>query len=307
MPATKNYQRIGAIDIGSNAVRLLLMNVYESADGPIFVKDSIYRVALRLGEEAFLTGKLSDKKISDLTKTIKAFRNILEVNEVEIYEACATSAMREASNSKKVIEKIKEKTGIEIKVISGQREADIIFGNHIEKLVALDDGVDHYLYIDVGGGSTELILIDKGKMIDKWSFDIGTLRVKHDMVNASTWKEMRSWLNQFRHKYSNLKGIGSGGNINHILKHYKKGNDNKISLEIIETCYRMLRVIPDEDKQSKLGMREDRADVIVPALEIFRKVMNWVDMDEMYVPKLGLPEGIVKIIYDESKKKKQKK
>lgn len=307
MSVNKNYQRIGAIDIGSNAVRLLLMNVYETIDGPIFVKDSIYRVALRLGEEAFLQGKLSDKKISDLTKTIKAFRNILDVNNVKHFEACATSAMREASNSKKIIDKIKDKTGIEIKVISGQREADIIFGNHIEKLVAADDGIDHYLYIDVGGGSTELILIDKGKMVDKWSFDIGTLRVKHDMVSSSTWKEMKNWLQQFKGKYNNLRGIGSGGNINHILKHYTKGSTNTLSLEIIETCYRMLRVIPDSDKQSKLGMRVDRADVIVPALEIFRKVMNWVDMEEMYVPKLGLPEGIVKIIYAGQQKKKDKK
>lgn len=278
-----------------------MMSVYETPEGPYFYKNAIYRVALRLGEESFLDGKISDKKADALVKTIKAFKHLIEVHEVDAFKACATSAMREASNGKEIAERIKDKTGIELIIISGDTEADIIFDNHIEHLLSTGD--HNYLYIDVGGGSTEMILMNDSEMVDKWSFDIGTLRIKHDMVSNKSWNQMRTWLYQFRSEYSPLKGIGSGGNINHILKHYAKSKKQVLSLDIIETCYRMLKVIPDIDKQVKLGMREDRADVIVPALEIFRKVMDWVDMDEIYVPKLGLPEGIIKSIYNKMKKK----
>lgn len=292
--------KLGAIDIGSNAVRLLLMTAHETPDGPVFIKNTIYRVPLRLGEEAFLTGRLSDKKVSDLAKTIKAFKNILSVTNTKIYRACATSAMRESANGAEAIERVREKTGVAIEIITGDQESEIIFGNHIEKLYAND--ARNYLYIDVGGGSTELILMSDGELIDKWSFDIGTLRIKHNMVSPGAWDEMRSWLYQFRNRYDNIKGIGSGGNINHILKNYSKSKD-RLSLDIIETCYLMLKVIPDVDKCVKLGMRPDRADVIVPALEIFRKVMNWVDIDEVFVPKLGLPDGIIRQLYDKVSKK----
>jgi exopolyphosphatase/guanosine-5'-triphosphate,3'-diphosphate pyrophosphatase len=272
-----------------------MMNVYETPDGPFFYKNAIYRVALRLGEEAFLKGKISESRTSALIKTIKAFKHLIEVHQIDDFRACATSAMREASNGSKVVDRVKEKTGIDLQIISGDLEADIIFDNHIEKLLSTGD--HNYLYIDVGGGSTEMILMNDSEMVDKWSFNIGTLRLKHDMVSQRTWNEMRSWLYQFRNQYSPLKGIGSGGNINHILKHYSKSKRQVLSLDIIETCYRMLKVIPDIDKQMKLGMREDRADVIVPALEIFRKVMDWANMEEIYVPKFGLPEGIIKQLY----------
>ena len=296
--------KLGAIDIGSNAVRLLLMNVYEGSNGPMYIKDSIYRIPLRLGEEAFLEGKLSDEKVNALIKTIKAFKHILEIHNTETFMACATSAMREASNSRKIIEKVKDKTGIEIEIISGQKEADIIFTNPLESNNFNED--HNFLYIDVGGGSTELIIISDGQLIDKISFDIGTLRLKHNMVSPGVWREMRTWLYQFRNQYSPITGVGSGGNINYILKHYSKNKNNTLSLDIIETCYRMLKVIPNEDKELKLGMKPDRADVIVPALEIFRKIMNWLDIEEIYVPKLGLPEGIIKQLYERSKKKEKK-
>jgi len=297
----RNSLKLGAIDIGSNAVRLLLMNVHETSEGPQFIKNTIYRVPLRLGEEAFLKGKISDKKAADLIKTIKAFRNIIEVTNTKIYRACATSAMRESSNSEKIIARVEEKTGIQIEVISGTEESEIIFGNHNEKTYS--NGISNYLYIDVGGGSTELVLMSEGEMVDQWSFDIGTLRLKHNMVNQSAWNEMRTWLYKFRNQYQHVKGIGSGGNINHILKHFTKGKNDKLSLDIIETCYRLMKAIPDIDKQVQLGMRPDRADVIVPALEIFRKIMNWINIDEVYVPKNGLPEGIIRQLYEENKKK----
>jgi len=296
--------KLGAIDIGSNAVRLLLMYVHETPEGSEFIKNTIYRVPLRLGEEAFLKGKISDKKATDLIKTIKAFKNILEVTGTDIYRACATSAMRESSNSAKVIARVKDKTGVKIEVISGDEESEIIFGNHVENMYS--NGSSNYLYIDVGGGSTELVLMSEGTMIDKHSFDIGTLRLKHNMVTQSAWNEMRSWLYRFRNQYKHVKGIGSGGNINHILKHYSKSKSDRLSLDIIETSYRLMKAIPDIDKQIKLGMRPDRADVIVPALEIFRKIMNWIDIDEVYVPKHGLPEGIIRQLYEKNKGKGKK-
>jgi exopolyphosphatase/guanosine-5'-triphosphate,3'-diphosphate pyrophosphatase len=281
------------------------MNVYDTREGPVFMKDSIYRVSLRLGEEAFLNGEISEKKSTALVKTIAAFKNILEVSGVKAYKACATSAMREASNNQKIIERIHAETGVQLEIIDGGREADMIFGNHIERIDP--DGSHNYLYIDVGGGSTELILMVDGDLIDKRSFNIGTLRIKHNMVNAESWNEMRQWLNKFKKKYKPIKGVGSGGNINHILKHYSRGKNNSLSLDIVDTCYRMLKVIPDRDKETRLGMRQDRADVIVPALEIFRKAMNWVDMEEIYVPKLGLPEGIIAQLYATVSASKDKK
>lgn len=296
--------KLGAIDVGSNAVRLLLMNVYESNDGPIFVKQSLYRIPLRLGEEAFLNGKISDEKLDLMVKTFKAFKNILEVHGADAYMACATSAMRTASNQKKVVEKIKSKTGIDVKVISGKEEADIIFSNQIEKINL--NGHTDFLYIDVGGGSTELVLLSDGKLIEKASFDIGTLRIKNDMVSNKAWMEVKNWIFKYRDKFDNIKGIGSGGNINYIFKNHSKNKNNILSLEVIEVCYSMLKVIPDLDKQITFGMRPDRADVIVPALEIFKKVMNWMNIEEILVPKLGLPDGIIKQLYAKEYKKKKK-
>jgi exopolyphosphatase/guanosine-5'-triphosphate,3'-diphosphate pyrophosphatase len=287
--------KLGAIDVGSNAVRLLLMNVYESETGPVFIKDSMYRIPLRLGEEAFLNGKLSDDKVKMMVKTFKAFKNILEVHQAHAHMACATSAMRSAANQVQIVEKIKRKTGIELHVISGKEEADVIFSNQIE-LITLD-GTSSFLYIDVGGGSTELVLLSDGKLVAKESFDIGTLRIKNNMVDTATWIEMKNWIYQYRNKFENVKGIGSGGNINYVFKNYTKNKNNTLSLDVIEVCYSMLKVIPDLDKQITFGMRPDRADVIVPALEIFRRVMDWMNMDEILVPKLGLPDGIIKRLY----------
>jgi exopolyphosphatase/guanosine-5'-triphosphate,3'-diphosphate pyrophosphatase len=287
--------KLGAIDVGSNAVRLLLMNVYESESGPVFIKDSMYRIPLRLGEEAFLNGKLSKEKVKMMVKTFKAFKNILEVHQAYDFMACATSAMRSASNQEEIVEKIKSKTGIELNVISGKEEADVIFSNQIEQITV--DGASNYLYIDVGGGSTELVLLSEGKLVAKESFDIGTLRIKNNMVDANTWLGMKNWILSYRDKYDGVKGIGSGGNINYVFKNYTKNKNNTLSLDVIEVCHSMLKVIPDLDKQITFGMRPDRADVIVPALEIFRKVMDWMNMDEILVPKLGLPDGIIKRLY----------
>ena len=293
--------KLGAIDIGSNAVRLLLMDVYKMPEGPKFVKNCIYRVPLRLGEEAFINGKFSDEKQANFIQTMKAFKHLLDVHNTDHFDCCATSAMREAKNSSKIIKKVKEATGINIRVISGDEEADVIFSNNISSLELEAD--TNYLYIDVGGGSTELILLSNGEMIDKWSFNIGTLRIKHDMDEDKEWKIMKTWLQKFKQKYSPIYGIGSGGNINAVLKNFTRSKQDYLSFDIIDTCYRALKPMTVNDKIVRYGMKPDRADVIVPALEIFRKVMNWLDMDIIYVPKLGLPDGIIKRLYQDLERK----
>ncbi len=292
--------KLGAIDIGSNAVRLLLMDVYETSQGPKFIKNCIYRVPLRLGEEAFINGKFSDEKQEHFLQTMQAFKNLLEVHNTDHYACCATSAMREAKNSDKIIKKVKDSIGIEINVISGDEEADVIFSNNISNLSLEED--TNYLYIDVGGGSTELILLSNHKMIDKQSFNIGTLRIKHEMDEDKEWKKIKSWLQQYKQKYKPIYGIGSGGNINAVLKSFTRSKQDHLSIDIIDTCYRMLKPMTAKEKIVRYGMKPDRADVIVPSLEIFRKVMNWVNMDIIYVPKLGLPDGIIKRLYQDLEK-----
>lgn len=295
--------KLAAIDIGSNAVRLLFMNVYETENGPKFIKDSIYRVPLRLGEDAFLHQKITDEKLEEFIKTMKVFKNLIEVHKAPYYLAMATSAMREAKNSAKVIQKIKEKTGIELQIITGDEEADIIFSNHIEELLEPEK---NYLYIDVGGGSTEFIIISKGKMIDKASFNIGTLRLKNKMITEKDWTQLKNWLTGHEQIKEGIEGIGSGGNINFVLKTFTKSKRTNLSRDIIETCYRMLKIVDREEMEIKLEIRPDRADVIVHALEIFRKIMTWTNMHTIHVPKSGLPEGIIKKLYTQLKKNKVK-
>lgn len=296
--------KLAAIDIGSNAVRLLFMNVYETEKGPKFIKDTIYRVPLRLGEDAFLYKKISDEKLEMFIKTMKAFKHLIDIHQAPYHLALATSAMRESKNKDKVIEKIKEKTGIDLHIITGDEEADIIFSNHIEEML---EPKKNYLYIDVGGGSTEFIIINSGKMIDKASFNIGTIRLKQKMINESDWQEMKNWLVSHEEIKQGIEGIGSGGNINFVLKTFTKSKRTNLSRDIIETCYRMLKVVDQEEMEVKLEIRPDRADVILHALEIFRKIMTWTDMSIIHVPKSGLPEGIIKKLYGQIRKDVKKK
>jgi exopolyphosphatase / guanosine-5'-triphosphate,3'-diphosphate pyrophosphatase len=297
---TNDAVKIAAIDIGSNAVRLLFISVLETAGGPSFVKESMIRIPLRLGEEVFLNGKLPKDKLKKLVLTMQAFQKLIKVQEVDLYKACATSAMRDASNARKAIKMVYEKTGIEIEVISGQREAELIFSNHAEKFSTDPD--KNYLYIDVGGGSTELILIHKGVLVDKWSFNIGTLRLKHNKIKESHWLEMEQWLGHHKKRYAPLYGIGSGGNINSVSKYFGKANSKEITREVILKTYNSLCKITPEEISIRYGLRTDRADVMVPALEIFKRIMEATDMPSVFVPKLGLPDGIIHELYESSRK-----
>lgn len=298
--------KFAAIDIGSNAVRLIFINVYETPAGPQFVKDAMYRVALRLGEEAFLKGKISSKKEEEMLSTMKAFKHLIDVHKPVQIMACATSAMRDAKNAKEVVAKVFRKTGIDIKIITGQKEAELIFSNHVEKF-QLDQN-KNYLYIDVGGGSTELILLSKGKLVDKWSFNIGTLRMTLGKVKEKHWKELDVWVDHFKGKYKPLYGIGSGGNINTIQKHFVKRKEQEVHYSDLKHTLEKLEGLSIDERILKYGFRPDRADVIVPAATIFMHIMERLNIDTLYVPKVGLGDGMIHEMYDNlTKGKKVKK
>lgn len=298
--------KFAAIDIGSNAVRLIFINVYETPSGPQFVKDAMYRVALRLGEESFLKGKISKEKESEMLSTMKAFKHLIDIHKPVQIMACATSAMRDAKNAKEIVAKIYKKTGINIKIITGQKEAELILSNHVEKF-QLDEN-KNYLYIDVGGGSTELILLSKGKLVDKWSFNIGTLRMALNKVKPKHWKELDVWVDHFKGKYQPLLGIGSGGNINTIQKHFVKGKNSEVHLDDLQKAFNILNSMTLDERILQYGFRPDRADVIVPATQIFMHIMKRLKMDTLFVPKVGLGDGMIHEMYNSlSKKKKSKK
>lgn len=297
--------KFAAIDIGSNAVRLIFINVYETPAGPQFVKDAMYRVALRLGEEAFLKGKISAKKEDELLSTMKAFKHLIDVHKPVQIMACATSAMRDAKNAKEIVTKVFKKTGIDIKIISGQKEAELILSNHVEKF-SLDE-TKNYLYIDVGGGSTELILLSKGKLVDKWSFNIGTLRMTLGKVKPKHWQELDVWVDHFKGKYQPLFGIGSGGNINTIQKHFVKRKEPEVHYNDLQKTFESLNDMTLDERILKYGFRPDRADVIVPAAQIFMHIMHRLNIETLHVPKVGLGDGMIHEMYDKMTKGKKVK
>lgn len=288
--------KLAAIDIGSNAVRLLFVNVYETNDGPTYVKDALYRVPLRLGEDVFTKGKLSKSKIKDFVNTMTAFKKLMKVYQATAYMACATSAMRDASNGKEVLDKIKEKTGIHIKIITGQEEADLIYSNHVEKLQP--DPERNYLFIDVGGGSTELILVSKGIMVDRKSFNIGTLRLRDKMVSEKTWKEMDKWLENFKEKYSDTIAVGTGGNINTMQKYFSKSKKMEMPCSTIYETYEALKDLTIQERILQYSLKPDRADVIIPAAEIFMRITSILGVENILVPKVGLADGMVHQMFE---------
>lgn len=289
--------KLAAIDIGSNAVRLLFINVYETENGPRYVKDAMYRVPLRLGEDVFKKGKLSKKKTKDFVNTMQAFKKLMKVHDPVAYMACATSAMREAANAEEVLAKIRKKSGLKIAVISGQEEADFLFSNHVERFQAEPN--KNYLYVDVGGGSTELILISNGEKIDRKSFNIGTLRLRDGMVEDKEWEKMVKWMRHLNEKYAPMIGVGTGGNINTMLKYFSKSKKQAMDIEVIRETYNKLKDLSFEEKIIKYSLKPDRADVIVPAAQIFLKVMDTLGMQTMTIPKVGLADGMIHQMFEQ--------
>jgi len=290
--------KFAAIDVGSNAVRLLFTQVFENKDETFFKKDSLFRVPIRLGEDVFVKRKISEKKKDSLIKTMMAFKYLIEAYDPLDYMAIATAAMREAENSREIVKAIESEAGIDLQIIDGQREAEIIYSNHIaEKL----DKEGNYLYIDVGGGSTELTLISGSVIVNSHSFKLGTVRLLEKQVSKTEWQRMKDWIKENTSEYPSITGIGTGGNINKILKMSLKEEGETLSYKNIKTIYDSVNSYSFEDRISKLNLRPDRADVIIPATKIFLKTIKWADIKELYVPSIGLSDGIIHVLYEKQK------
>ena len=288
--------RYAAIDIGSNAVRLLIADINKTEYGYSFKKNTLVRVPLRLGDDAFLDHHISDRKVADLLKTMAAFKNLMDVYHVDKYLACATSAMREAGNGADIIKKVKETAGIDLEIIEGQREANIIYANHIEE--ELDENKT-YLYIDVGGGSTELSVFVKGVPEASRSFNIGTIRMLDNQDKEETWDEMKDWVKEHTKAYKHLAGIGTGGNINKLFRMSDEKENAPLSLQKLNAMYNKLTSYSLKERINTLGLNPDRADVIIPACEIYLTLMKWTGIKQIYVPKVGLADGIIKLLIEE--------
>lgn len=292
--------RFAAIDIGSNAVRLLIADVVSGAGEPYFKKNTLIRVPLRLGDDAFLDKKISEKKAEELIKTMIAFRNLMDVYKVSDYMACATSAMREASNGKDIVNHIKALANINLEIIAGQREANIIYSSHIEQHL---DRKKNYLYIDVGGGSTELSVFSENQLVASRSFDIGTIRILDNQDKDETWKDMKEWVRTHSKAHKNLIGIGTGGNINKLFRMSEEKENTPLSILKIQALYHKLISFSMKERINVLGLNPDRADVIIPACEIYLAVMKWGGVKHIHVPKVGLVDGIIQLLLEKSLKK----
>lgn len=288
--------KFGAIDIGSNAVRLLITNVFESENGPIFKKSSLVRVPVRLGEDVFTSGAISLDKQEKLVDTIHAFKLLLGVHGVVSYRACATSAMRNATNGEELAERISEEIGVEIEIIQGTKEADIIFSNHFEERLYKDRS---YLYIDVGGGSTELTVFSDNKPQASRSFRIGTLRLLNNRVEPEYWDKLLNWIGKHTDGLTKLDAIGSGGNINKLYKMAELTGGAPMQIGKLESLNDMLVGLTYEQRIAQLGLNPDRADVIVPACEIFLAVMKRAKIKDIIVPEFGLSDGITRLLYEQ--------
>jgi len=291
--------KLAAIDIGSNAARLLIAEVLEPEKGNIVVnKLNLVRVPLRLGFDVFEYGSISKPRMAMMLQTMKAFQHLITAYEVKAVIACATSAMRDAKNAADIIRKIKLETGLSIEVITGDKEANIVYENHVAENMDKDHS---YLYIDVGGGSTELSFFSNGTLNFKQSFNIGTIRLLKGMVKESQWDEMKDALKNATKGHKAVVAIGSGGNINKVFSMSKRKDGKPLPLELLRDYYRELSQVTLEERISKYGLKEDRADVIVPALQIYINAMRWSDAAEIYVPRIGLVDGLIRHLWEEMK------
>jgi exopolyphosphatase / guanosine-5'-triphosphate,3'-diphosphate pyrophosphatase len=292
--------RLAAIDIGSNAARLLIIDVVQAPTGkPEFVKLTLVRVPLRLGFDVFEMGSISEEKETMLVKTIQSYKLLIDVYNVKHYITAATSAMRDASNAKAILQKVKSESGVDIKVITGEEEASFIYENHVAENLNTQES---YLYIDVGGGSTELSFFSDGQLVSKESFNIGTIRLLKNQVTEDHWNQMKKFIKEKTTGYHHITAIGSGGNINKIFSLSKRKEGKPLSLELLRNYYKEFSSLSLTQRISMYKLREDRADVIVPALLIYINVMKWADTEEIFVPKIGLADGLIHILYERLRK-----
>ncbi|SMO47646.1 Ppx/GppA phosphatase family protein [Solitalea koreensis] len=289
--------RYAAIDIGSNAVRLLIADMVEINEEISFKKNSLVRVPIRLGDDAFLDKYISERKANDLVKSMSAFRNLMDVYKVRDYTACATSAMREAQNGSDIVMRIKNEANIDLEIVDGKREANIIYSSHIEKHL---DSRRVYLYIDVGGGSTEVSVFANGLLIDSNSFNIGTIRMLDNQDTEETWNELKSFIKTLTKNYKNIQGIGTGGNINKLFKISGEKEGVALTFAKLKALYDYLNSFSLKDRINVLGLKEDRADVIIPASEIYLTIMRWAGIKQMFVPKVGLVDGLIHLLIEKN-------
>ena len=290
---------LAAIDIGSNAARLLITEVIEQDKAkPLFNKLNLFRVPLRLGFDVFETKIISPEKISMLLETMQGFKHLMNAYKVEAVKACATSAMRDAENSAAVISNVLKNAGIQIEIISGDTEANLVYENHVAENMDKDHS---YMYIDVGGGSTEISLFTNGILIFKNSFNIGTIRLLKNLVEEKHWDEMKNAIKTVTRAQKAVVAIGSGGNINKVFSLSKKKDGKPLSLELLRDYLKELEAFPLEERIIRYSLRRDRADVIVPALSIYINAMRWAGAEEIYVPKIGLVDGLVQHLWEEVK------
>ena len=292
--------KIAAIDIGSNAARLLINEVSENKKGtPEFTKLNLLRIPLRLGMDVFSKGEIGPEREKMVIDSMKIFSDLMKIYKVEHYRACATSAMRDAKNGDEIRSRVKETSGINIEIISGDEEASLIYENHVAETLDKNFG---YLYVDVGGGSTELMYFENGKMKYKRSFNIGTIRLLNNLVTETHWKEMRDEIKNSIVDKKPIIAIGSGGNINKVFSLSKTKDGKPMSQNYLKTFHKEISQLNVAERMAKFGIREDRADVLEPALRIYNNVLNWAGINKIFVPKISVADGLVHNIYDNLKK-----
>jgi len=293
--------KIAAIDIGSNAARLLINEVRISNRKPEFIKLNLLRIPLRLGMDVFTMGMIGEEREKMVVDSMKIFSDLMKIYKVDHYRACATSAMRDASNGNEIIKQVRETSGINIEIISGDEEATLVYENHVA------EGLDKefaYLYIDVGGGSTELTFYENGNMIYEKSFNIGTIRLLNNLVTPENWQEMKDAIKENIVSKKPIVAIGSGGNINKVFSMSKTKDGKPMTLSHLKKVYKEFNELSVEERMTKHTLREDRADVLVHALRIFNNVMSWSDINRIFVPKISVADGLIHNIYSKLHEKK---
>ncbi len=297
---------IAAIDIGSNGARLLIKRFDPEAlrEEDRIKKVMFIRVPLRLGKDVFSLGKVSKEREKMMLHMMKGFKQFMKLNDVEAFRACATSAMRDAENGKKVLKKIEKQTGIKLEIIKGQEEAKLLYNNLVEKT---DSNEGNFAYIDVGGGSTEVSIIHDGELAESYSYNMGTLRMLSGKVTADTEKLFKENLSRYAEEYGDIKIIGSGGNINKLnkLARHSKSNGKELSITELKRLYQMMKPLSIEEREISFSLREDRADVIIPAAEIFIKACEYLKCENILVPNISLADSIVDGLFEKLAKKKE--
>ena len=287
-------KKYAAIDIGSNAVRILVTNVVSYKKKTVFLKNALVRVPIRLGQDAFTNGKISDKNIKRMIKSMKAFKLLMEVHEVKDYLAFATSALRDAKNGSYLVEKVLKKSGIKIEIIDGKKEAKIISNTNVFDTINKEKT---FLYVDIGGGSTEFSVLINGKRNQSKSFKIGTVRMLNSKVEQVTLDEAEAWVRRNTLVHERISLLGTGGNINKLHKIANINDNGPLSYLTLNTLYNQLDALTYEERIVDLGLNPDRSDVILLAAKLFIKILNWSGAKDIYVPKVGLSDGMIRELY----------